>query len=133
MPKATLDILASHVRSIARTCYSSPPAAGAHLASEVLSDSTLTAMWKDELDRTRLRLHTQRLMLHNELKKHGCKIPFEHLLQTKGLFCLLDVPSEKVAALRKESGIYIALDGRISLAAITNENVTTIATGLSKL
>lgn len=133
MPKTQLDILASHVRSIARTCYSSPPAAGAHLAAEILSDSTLAQMWKDELNHTRLRLQTQRSMLFKEMQNHSCKIPFEHLLQTKGLFCLLDVPPEKVITLRENDGIYIALDGRISLAAITNENAAVIAKGLSKL
>ena len=133
MPSDKLNILASHVRSIARTCYSSPPACGAHLANEILADAELKNMWTNELNATRMRLGTQRTMLYNALKTHGCKVPFEHLLQTKGLFCLLDIPPEKVAKLRDDSGIYIALDGRISLAAITKENVETIAIGLSKL
>ena len=133
MPKTQLDILASHIRSIARTCYSSPPAQGALLASEILGDSCLCKMWKDELNSTRLRLHTQRSMLFAQLQKHSCKTPYKHLLQTQGLFCLFDIPPEGVALLREQSGIYIALDGRISLAAITKDNVEAIAKGLSTL
>ncbi len=128
--KASLDIVASHIRSIIRTCYSSPPAVGAHLANIVLGDNSL---WLEELKVARERLENSRIMLYNALKKHGCKIGYKHILDTKGLFCLLDISPEGVNRLANEFGIYIALDGRISLAAVTKENVEAIAMGISAL
>ncbi len=133
MPKPTLDIMASNVRSIIRTCYSSPPATGAELATEVLADMSLKTLWLDELKTTCVRLHSQRELLCMHLQKYACKIPYSHIMKTKGLFCLLDVTPAQVAALRNEHGIYIALDGRISLAAITQANVATIALGLTSI
>jgi aspartate aminotransferase len=131
--KTNLDILASHIRSIIRTCYSSPPAYGAYLAKEVLVDAQLRTQWLNELAATRQRLEGQRKALYTHLQKHHCKIPYEHILKTKGLFCLLDITPDEVIKLRDKTGIYIALDGRISLAAITQDNVDAIGQGLALL
>ncbi len=133
LPHPSLDIISSHLRSIARTCYSSPPAAGALLACEIFNDDSLQEQWLSELTDTCHRLQSQRSILVDALKKHNCKIPYSHITQTKGLFCLLDIPPAQVLTLQKEHGIYIAMDGRISLAAITKENVETIAAGISAL
>ncbi|MCE5294855.1 MAG: aromatic amino acid transaminase [Chlamydiales bacterium] len=133
LPRAQLEIIASHIRSIARTSYSSPPAHGALVANEIFGDEMLTNMWKEELAATCQNLQNQRQILYDALKETACKIPYEHLLQTKGLFCLLDCTPDHVIALRENHGIYIALDGRISLAAITKENVKAIAKGLEVL
>ena len=132
-PKKQHEIIGSQIRSIMRTTYSSPPAHGAYLASELLSDSTLKKMWQDELEATCKRLNTQRELLYNTLQSRNCQLPYEHILNSKGLFCLLDIAPEDVVRLRDEFGIYVALDGRISLAAITSSNVAQIATGLSSI
>lgn len=131
--KSHLDTILSHIRSIARTAYSSPPAHGAFIAREILSDAKLQDEWLTELEATRNRLFAQRSMLYNALKEANCKIPYSHIMQTKGLFCLFDIAPKDVVQLREQHGIYIALDGRISLAAITKENVTAIAKGMSEL
>ncbi len=126
---ASLDILASHIRSIIRTTYSSPPAYGAHLANELLADSDLRKLWTDELAATCKRLSLQRNMLVDALGTSKSS----HILKTQGLFCLLDISPEKVALLREKYGIYVALDGRIALAAITEHNVLQIANGLRSI
>ncbi|MBS0635657.1 MAG: aminotransferase class I/II-fold pyridoxal phosphate-dependent enzyme [Verrucomicrobia bacterium] len=125
-----LDVLASHVRSIARCCYSSPAAHGAFIAHELLGDEELKNMWLQELATVRTRLQSQRELLYNGLKKYGCKIPYEHILTAKGLFCLLQMSQDQVIQLREKTGVYIALDGRIAIAALTPANVDTIAKGL---
>ncbi len=121
--KAKLDTIASHIRSIIRTTYSSPPAYGAHLASELLSDNMLYSLWKEELQAICTRLEDQRKMLVDATSA-------THIMQTKGLFCLLDISPSQVVRLRDNYGIYVALDGRIALAAITKENISQIAEGL---
>ncbi len=130
---ANMSAISSHLRSIARTCYSSPPANGAFIFHEVALDPSLYKSWLDELSTTSRRLDSQRKMLFDALKKEACKIPYEHILGTKGLFCLFDISHEGVEKLREDHGIYIALDGRIAVSAITEHNVALLAKGMSKL
>jgi aspartate aminotransferase len=130
--KQPLEPLSSHLKAIARSCYSSPPANGALLIKTLLQDSKLTTLWKQELEACRQRLKLQRQMLYDALKARNVPFRYEHLLHTKGLFCLFDIPSGDIALLREKRGVYLALDGRISLAAITQENVSIVAEALAK-
>ncbi len=131
--KTSLDVVASHIRSIMRTSYSSPPAHGAHIANIILGDDALKELWILELKEARIRLEDSRKMLYKALSHHNCRIGYTHILNTKGLFCLLEIPLEGVNRLRDEYGIYVALDGRIALAAVTRENVDHVAMGISTL
>jgi aspartate/tyrosine/aromatic aminotransferase len=131
--KESREPLASHVRAIARACYSSPPAFGAQIISTILHDQSLKALWQQELAHTLARLKMQREMLHAALKKAGAKLAYNHLLTTHGLFCLFDLAPEKVQRLQTEHGVYIALDGRVSLATITEKNVDKVAQSIAEI
>lgn len=132
-PKESHAQLKSHFQVIVRSCYSSPPAHGAKLIATILSDPRLKHLWEKELYEFRNRLKEQRNLLYNALKKHSLCFTYEHLLNTKGLFCLFDLSTEQVEKLREEHALYISLDGRISISAISKENVDSIAKAFASL
>lgn len=131
--KEALNPIASHLKAIARSCYSSPPAHGAFLIKTILQDQELTHLWQQELGACRERLHLQRTMLFKALQNQKISFGYEHLLKTKGLFCLFDLAQDEICALKEKSGIYLSVDGRIALAAILESNVASIAEGFATL
>lgn len=131
--KEALQPIASHLKAIARSCYSSPPAHGAFLIKTILQDEALRSLWQQELESCRQRLHLQRKMLFAALQKHTISFGYEQLLKTKGLFCLFDLSQEKIYTLKEQRGIYLSVDGRIALAAILESNVDSIAEGFASL
>lgn len=128
-----LERLESHAKSIARTCYSSPPAHGAQIATILLQDEELKALWQSQLQETRNQLRTQREILFTALQQKKPPFAFEHLMHTNGLFCLFDLSNKQVLQLREEHALYVALDGRICLAAITEERAKVVASAFYEL
>lgn len=131
--KEALECLESHAKVIARCCYSSPPAHGAQIAACLFSDNELVALWNSELEKTRKQLRHQRELLFTSLQKNRPPFAFDHLMHTNGLFCLFDLSERQVHELREKHAIYVALDGRICLAAITEKNVDTITQAFCEL
>lgn len=129
----TLASIESHAKSIARTCYSSPPAHGAQVAALLFQDEELTAMWKSELETIRNQLSKQRQILFEALTQKNPPFAFEHLMTTSGLFCLFDLTEKEVIQLREKNALYVALDGRVCLAAITEEKAEIAANAFYEL
>jgi aspartate/tyrosine/aromatic aminotransferase len=130
--KNVLENVASHAKSIARACYSSPPAHGAYVAAELFADPLLFNAWKNQLENTRTRLVKQRELLFSAFTVKNPPFPFEHLMKTKGLFCLFDIEKEEVLRLRNQKGLYVGEDGRICVSAITENNVEKIVQAFCK-
>ena len=125
--------LESHAKAIARSCYSSPPAHGAQIATFLLEDEELKMLWHHELETTRKQLQLQREILFSALQKKNPPFAFEHLMRTNGLFCLFGLSNAQVIQLREEHAIYVALDGRICIAAITEERAERISQAFCEL
>lgn len=64
-------VVESHVEQLMRAEISNPPAFGARVAAEVLSDPELRASWKSDLKSMTFRLQDMRLRLVEELKRLG--------------------------------------------------------------
>ncbi len=132
-PDESHQRVVSHVQAIARSCYSSPPAHGAKIISMILADPRLKRLWEKELQEYRDRLNSLRRLLHTAMSRHTIRFHYDHLLHTKGLFCLFNISEAEVLRLRNEHGLYLSLDGRISLSAITKENVDRVAAAFATL
>jgi aspartate/tyrosine/aromatic aminotransferase len=132
-PKKAHDSIVSHVRAIVRSCYSSPPAHGAHIINTILSSPELYSLWENELAETRNRLAEQRNLLYSAFQSVKPGFSYAHLMQTKGLFCLFDITLEQVIFLRNEKALYIANDGRICISAINSQNASIIAESMQSL
>ena len=124
------DIVASNVRSIIRSTYSSPPALGAEIISALIENPELFEVWKLQLEQVVLRIDSVRRSLANKLNEKGLNRVCPRLEQTKGLFALLNLPKEFIDKLQREKALYLAADGRINLAALKEEMVDQLVEAL---
>lgn len=64
-------VVTSHLENLQRSEISTPPAFGARVASSILQDPELRAVWKEDLKRMSARLAKMRQRLYQELKTLG--------------------------------------------------------------
>ena len=121
--KEEADIVLSHLKLIARRCYSSPPKYGAQLIDIVLSDEDLYKLWKEDLVLMSSRIHEMRIALHKNLNDLGSKKNWDHIRDQIGMFAYTGLPKEKVLQLRSEEHLYFTDDGRISISGLNSKNV----------
>ncbi|MXP10383.1 amino acid aminotransferase [Pseudoblastomonas halimionae] len=116
-----LDRAISNANSLARANWSMPPDHGGATVRVLLRDADLTAQWKEELTAMRGRLR----WIRDTLAKAGTTgaIDLTPLGEHNGLFSMLPVDSDQVAALRKDHGIYMAGSGRINIAGLNESNI----------
>ena len=102
---------------LARSLWSMPPDHGAAAVRTILENAALTASWRDELDRMRLRIAGLRTALAQADSRLA---PLAH---QGGMFAMLPLTREAVFALRTDSGIYMADSGRINIAGLRVETI----------
>ncbi len=117
----TLDKAFSNANALARASWSMPPDHGAAAVRIILRDSDLTAQWLDELDTMRERMRQVRQYLADA--GTAGSVDLTALGTQNGLFAILPVTKEQVAALREDHGIYMAGSGRINVAGLTMDNI----------
>lgn len=117
---------ASNVCKIARGSYSMPPDHGAAVVLRVLEDTSLAALWRQELAQMRERTVRLRSKL-SEALAHACRgRDFSWVTSQHGFFSMLDLPRAAVDRLRAKH-IYIAGDGRINVSGMRDESVGFVA------
>ena len=117
----TLPAILSNANALARATWSMPPDHGAAAVRTVLADQTLARQWRDELDDMRVRMRTVRTRLSaadNELPGLGLRT----LADGNGLFAMLPLLPDQIAALRADHGVYMAGSGRINVAGLHEGN-----------
>lgn len=75
-------IVESHLENLMLTEIGNPPAFGARVVTEVLSDPVLEASWREDLKSMSLRLRKMRQQLVNELKRLGTIGPQDTTVKT---------------------------------------------------
>lgn len=117
-PSAAASALAyGNMLAIARSLWSMPPDHGAAVVRLILDHPALRDDWLRELSSMRERLNALRTALaaaHPRLRPIG---------RQRGMFAMLPLAPDAVAQLRAANGIYMAGNGRISLAGLTAERV----------
>lgn len=117
----------SQVKIIIRAMYSSPPLGGARIATEVLTDPALRSEWLVEVKGMADRISSMRSQLVDNLKQCGSQRDWSHIKKQIGMFCFTGLTKPQVERLAKEYSVYMTLDGRVSVAGITSENVAYLA------
>lgn len=112
----------SHIKSCIRVNYSNPPKHGAALATIVLTDEELTAIWQDELQQVRNRIKNVRARFVAEMNAR-CDRDFSYIQQQNGMFSYTGLTPVQVDTLKKEYSIYIVGAGRINVAGINDSNL----------
>lgn len=111
--KATTFKVQRNLEIIARNIVSMPPAHGAAIVGEILSDLTLTEVWRQELAEMCARVKTVRTELD------ACKETLTELTaiaRQKGFFSLLPITPETTRTLAEDHAIYMPASGRINVA-----------------
>jgi aspartate aminotransferase len=125
--------IATHQARIARRLYSMPPDHGAAVASRLLGDPRLRALWEQEVAAMVARMKALRVLLASRLASRRPDLDFGWLTNQRGMFSLLGLDAEGIAALREQHHVYVPADGRINIAGINDSNVDYVATAVAAL
>lgn len=115
--KARAELVQQNMQALARANWSMPPDHGAAIVRTILDTPALEADWREELATMRDRINAVR----HALADHDSW--FEPQRRQQGMFALLPLSPDQVAALRKDHGVYMAGSGRINVAGLTLRTV----------
>ena len=76
------------------------------------------------------RINSMRGKLRKTLEDLGSSRNWDHITRQIGMFAYSGMSKEEVEALREKHHIYCTLDGRISMAGVTSQNVEYIANAI---
>lgn len=127
----SMEVISSVLMPVVRVNYSMPPAHGAAIVETILSSAELTADWHGELKEMRARINDMRTLLVGKLGEHGVTRNFDFITEQNGMFSFLGIDKQQVQRLQDEYSIYIVGSSRISLAAITTDNVDYLAKSIA--
>lgn len=129
--KAITENVLDQMRAQIRWEVSSSPAWGARLATIVMQDKQLSIEWVQELREAVLRMENNRRKLYHLLTQ-TLTTPgsWEHIINSKGLFVLLDLSSSQIEELIIKHHIYLPPNGRINVAGLSHSNIERTARAL---
>jgi aspartate aminotransferase len=130
---SSTDIISSALLPVARVNYSMPPAHGAAIVETILSSSELTGQWHGELSEMRSRISGMRRLLVDKLVAKGVTRDFDFITRQNGMFSFLGIDKDQVQRLQDEFSIYIVGSSRISVAAVSRDNVDYLAESIAKV
>lgn len=114
---ADMAAVRGNILALARSIWSMPPDHGGAIVRIILESDLLRADWHAELDAMRERINGLRgavAAAHPALAYIGSQ---------RGMFAILPIGADAVAALRAKRGIYMADNGRINIAGLTHANL----------
>ena len=119
----------SNGHALARASWSMPPDHGASAVRLVLTDPAMTAQWVAELDSMRARIGEVRAQL--AAAGTAGSVNLVPLGQQQGMFAMLPLDKDQIAALRADHGVYMAGSGRINIAGLTTGNIDKFVSALA--
>jgi aromatic-amino-acid transaminase len=124
--------LRSKIKQTIRANYSSPAAHGGKLVAGVLDSAELRALWEQELQEMRERIHAMRAGFVDRLAALGAP-DFGFINRQAGMFSYSGLSKAQVDRLREEHAIYALSSGRICVAALTTGNLDYVARAVAEV
>ncbi|EFP96360.1 amino acid aminotransferase [Vibrio caribbeanicus] len=121
----------SQVKAIIRSIYSNPPAHGSAVVTHILNDAELRKEWELEVKEMRDRIQGMRELFVQTLKDKQVSGDFSFIERQNGMFSFSGLTKEQVERLKNEFGIYIVGSGRISVAGMTQSNMSPLCAGIA--
>jgi aspartate aminotransferase len=121
------------VLQIGRSLYSMPPDHGAAIATQVLTDRALRALWITELEAMRRRIRDVRKLLAERLRLVMDDGSFDFLESQNGMFSMLGVPRAAVDRLRERHHIYLLGDSRMNVAGLMPDAAGRVAEAIAEV
>ncbi len=123
----------SHILSLVRGIYSMPPAHGALLVAEVLSDPELKNLWLTELKEMRERIQGLRSQFVQEMNQRGADGRFDFIERQHGMFSYLGLSETQVARLQQEFSVYLVGSSRASIAGLNEQNIAYVCDAVGRV
>jgi aspartate/tyrosine/aromatic aminotransferase len=127
------SIASGQLGRLARTIYSMPPDHGAAIVDRVLSQPPLRQSWTSELAAMAARINGLRGLLADGLTSRVRDSDFSWITRQRGMFSRLDLTASMVETLREQHHVYVAPDGRINIAGVSQGNVDHVATAIASV
>lgn len=124
---ALMSIVRSRMIELQRGDVSMPPRFGAQVASCVLNNTNLYALWRKDLEIMSGRIKSMRMDLYNELVKLKTPGSWSHIVQQTGMFSYTGLTKDQVLRLRTQYHIYMLDSGRASICGLRSANVKYVA------
>lgn len=124
------QIARTHMAQLSRGSYSMPPAHGASIVTEILSDDILTQQWKNELTHMRERIIDLRNGLVKSFVKQTNSNKFDYIALHKGMFSMTGFSDEEIQKLQEEYAIYIVKGGRINIAGLQQNQIDKVVSAI---
>ena len=121
--KQVADATWSHMKNVARRLYSIPPAHGAMIVGNILSDPELKESWETELNKMCKRINDLRSLFASTMKKKGSTQDFSFTEAHNGMFSILGLSTDQVQRLKNDYSIYMANSSRVNMAGVSHENI----------
>ncbi|HNX04069.1 MAG TPA: aminotransferase class I/II-fold pyridoxal phosphate-dependent enzyme, partial [Opitutales bacterium] len=125
--------VASQVKKVIRSNYSSPPQHGFSVVSAVLSDEALAAQWNGEVAGMRARLASLRALFADTLAAKGIQRDFGFIKRQKGMFSFSGLTKDQVELLKSKYSIYIVSSGRVSVAGMNEKTMDRLCTAIASV
>jgi aromatic-amino-acid transaminase len=116
-----------------RQNFAFPPDHGARVVQDILSDDSLGAMWRQELEAMRQVMQGNRAALAAALRDATGSDRFGFLGAHRGMFSLIGASPAQVETLRETHGIYLVGDGRMNVAGLTAQAIPKVAKAVAEV
>ncbi|PXF48400.1 Aspartate aminotransferase 1 [Gracilariopsis chorda] len=124
---SSVDIVRGQLKRLIRATYSSPPLHGARIAAAIMSDEHAFRSWQTELRTMSERIRNMRTRLRDCLVANGAPGNWDHIVKQIGMFSFTGLNAEQVRFIRSKYHVYMTLNGRISMAGLTEATVQYVA------
>jgi aspartate aminotransferase len=109
----------SQFKRFARATWSNPPAHGARIVAAVVSDASMFAAWKKEMEAMSGRIMGVRKALRAALERLDASRDWAFVTTQIGMFSYTGLTPVQVENMTAKWHIYMTKDGRISLAGLS--------------
>jgi aspartate aminotransferase, cytoplasmic len=123
----TARLVFSHLESIARSTYLTPPMHGALIVDTIWRNPELQKSYIDELAQVSGRITEARYLLRSELERLKVPGDWSHITSQRGMFSFTGLSPAQCEYLLTKKKVYIIASGRINVAGINSNNVARVA------
>ncbi|CAB3245399.1 unnamed protein product [Arctia plantaginis] len=121
----------SQMTWVVRGMYSNPPAHGAHIVAQVLSNKETFDQWRGHIKMMADRVNDMRQALRAELIKLNTPGNWDHIVNQIGLFSYTGLTQQQCEYLMAEKHIYLLKSGRINVCGLNPSNVQYVARAMN--
>eukprot|EP01035_Chromulina_nebulosa_P017162 gene17162-22677_t len=125
--------IASQLRVISRSLYSTCPSHGARIVALILGDKLRRISWQQECAAMANRILSVREALYDTLVAKNVKGNWSHIVSQNGMFSYTGIQPDVVERLKNDYHIYMLSNGRISVAGLNTKNINIFVNALIEI